>query len=163
MTGFRRIRRVLFRLARDAGATSAVEFALVATPLLFMLLGTMQVSLYYMTQSALDAGVNNAADYLRSQFASAAPTFPDASALKSMIVTDSGALIQNGATLKVDIQPLTNLDASAVAISDGVNNYGATTTATLVLRAQSSVAVFAPGFGSLADVRSSAVVRRKGA
>lgn len=56
---------------------------------------------------------------------------------------------------------MSNLSAGSVPITDGVNNYG-TTTSTLVLRAQASVTTFAPGFSTLAVATSSAIVRRQG-
>jgi hypothetical protein len=53
------------------------------------------------------------------------------------------------------------LSGGTVAITDGVINYG-TTTSTLVLRAQATVVTFAPGFSVLAVASSSAIVRRQG-
>jgi Flp pilus assembly protein TadG len=161
MKSWTKARSAPLRFPGDCRAVSTVEFAIVAAPFIFMLLGGLQIGIYYMTQAALDTGVNSQADYLRSQFASASPNFPAAAALKTAIVSKSGALIANNSTLAVEIQPLANLDAASVAIVDATVNYGSTTT-TLVLRAQSSVMMLAPGFGSLAYVRSSAILRRKG-
>jgi hypothetical protein len=77
------------------------------------------------------------------------------------VATQSGGLIQNDSTLAVEIQPVTNLSSGTVAITDGVTNYG-TTTSTLMLRAQAQVTTFAPGFGLLTVATSSALVRRQG-
>jgi hypothetical protein len=48
-----------------------------------------------------------------------------------------------------------------VAIVDGFTDYG-TTTSVLVLRASGQVISFAPGFGAINTVTSSALVRRQG-
>jgi hypothetical protein len=45
-------------LLRDTRGTEAVELAIVIFPFLYVLLVIIQMGLYYMTQSALDAGVN---------------------------------------------------------------------------------------------------------
>jgi Flp pilus assembly protein TadG len=147
-----------FLVARE-GAT-AVEFAFVATPFILLVLWIAQVSIFYITQTSLDAGVNGAADYLRSSFASAAPTYIDAATLKSKVAA-AGGLVKNNGNLLVDLRPLWRLDSGAVAITDETTpDYGAAGDP-LVLRAQAPAIVFAPGFGSLANVRSSAIVRRK--
>jgi Flp pilus assembly protein TadG len=149
------------RLAHAQEGVAAVEFALVATPFLALILWIAQVFVFYMTQTSLDAGVNNAADYLRSSFAKATPTYPDAATLKAKVAGTSGGMIKNNTTLAVDIRPLEQLGSSVVAITDEIAPaYGAVGDA-LVLRAQSTALVFAPGFSSIARVRSSAIVRRK--
>jgi Flp pilus assembly protein TadG len=151
----------LSRFRREDRAASAVEFALIATPFLFLILAILQLSVFYMAQSSLNAGVVATANSLRSGFTSTTPSFPNAAALKAQVVSGSGGLIHNDSTLAVEIRQLVNLDASLVPISDGTNDYG-TTTSVLVIRSQSKVITFAPGFGSLANVRSSAIVRRQG-
>ncbi|WP_018264254.1 TadE/TadG family type IV pilus assembly protein [Methylosinus sp. LW4] len=158
-------RRLLRDAARDfaharSGAT-AVEFAFVATPFLLLVLWIAQVSIFYITQTSLDAGVNSAADYLRSSFAQATPTYIDAATLKGKVVSGGGGLVKNNTNLLVDLRPLWRLDSGAVAVTDETTpDYGAAGDP-LVLRAQAPAIVFAPGFGSLANVRSSAIVRRK--
>ncbi|MBG0808751.1 pilus assembly protein [Methylosinus sp. H3A] len=143
------------------GGATAVEFAFVATPFVFLVLWIAQISIFYITQTSLDAGVNGAADYLRSSFAKATPTYVDAAALKAKIVSSGGGLVKNNANLLVDLQPLWRLKSSAVAITDETTpDYGAAGDP-LVLRAQAPAIVFAPGFGPLSNVRSSAIVRRK--
>ncbi len=164
MNWLRRIRGAHSRFARDAGAASAVEFALVAFPFIFMLLGTLQVAIYYMTQASLDTGVANTADYLRSQFAgnNSTPTEPDAEALQAKVIALSGGLISTSNTA-VEIQPLSNLYSNAnLAINGATNDYDtADSTATLVLRAQAKIVLLVP-FNSFAYVSSSAIVRKKG-
>jgi Flp pilus assembly protein TadG len=153
--------RCLRAFGRDSIGASAVEFAIVAAPFIYLILGILQMAMYYMAQSSLDAGVTRTAQILRQSFATASPTFPAASTLKSDVVTYSGGLIRNSSTLAVEIRQLVNLDNSIVSIVDGTVDYGSTTSV-LVLRAQSKVVVLAPGLGSLAYVRSSAIMRRQG-
>jgi len=161
MTPLVRRHRPLSRFLRDRRGTYAVEFAVVAAPLLFTVLWVLQMSLYYVTQTSLDIGVNNAADYLRSSFAQALPTYPDAATLKAKIASTSGGFVHNDATLAVDIRPLTKLNTGTVAITDeSTPDYGAAG-APLVLRAQANTFSFAPGFKSTVQVQSSAIVRRK--
>ncbi len=141
-----------------------IEFAIIVWPFLFVLLTIIQMGLFYMTQSALDAGVNGEAVALRNMFNSAAtPTLPTAAQLKQAVVNAAGGLVYDTGALAVEVRQLASLDASSVAITDGVVDFGTTTLDTpLALRAQANVVAFAPGFGSLITVTSSAVVRREG-
>jgi Flp pilus assembly protein TadG len=151
----------LCRFGRSAAGAAAVEFALVAIPFLFLILGVLQVGIYYLVQSSLDAGIIGTADALRSSFSTTSPTFPNASTLKTEVVAHSGGMIRNDSTLAVEIRQLTSLDSAVLPVTDGTIDYGSATS-TLVLRARSSVVTFAPGFGSLANVSSSAILRRQG-
>ena len=54
-------------LAQDDGA-SAVEFAIVLAPFVFLLLGLAQMGVYYYAQISLDAGVLKTAEYLNTDF-----------------------------------------------------------------------------------------------
>lgn len=150
----------LFR--RDVRGASAIEFAIVALPFFAFVLSILQVGIYYMTQASLDAGVIRSADALRNGFAqSTAPVMPDAATLKGNVATLSGGMINNDATLAVEIRQLSSLAAGSVAVTDGTADYGSARSA-LVLRAEASVVTFAPGFSSLAKAASSAIVRRQG-
>ncbi len=153
---------ILRRFRHENKAASAVEFALVASPFLFLVLAILQLSIFYMAQASLDAGIVATANSLRSSFTSTSPTFPSASALKTQVVTSSGGLIHNDSSLAVEIRQLVNLNSAVVPIADGTNDYGSTTSV-LVIRGQSKVVTFAPFFGTLANVRSSAIIRRQGA
>lgn len=147
-----------------AGGAVAVEFAIICIPFVFLFLAIIQVAIYYMAQTSLAAGVIAEANVLRSNFTTAttAQSCPAAGVLKTAIVTQSGGLIQNNSSLSVDVRQFTTLASTApyLAIVDGTCDYGSTTSV-LVLRAQSSVPAFVPGFSSLA-VRSSAIIRRQG-
>jgi Flp pilus assembly protein TadG len=147
---------------RCTRAGAAIEFALVALPFFMFVLCILQLGVYYFAQSALDSAVLQTAQGLYSGFRTGTTAYtPAASALKSTILTDSGGMIQGGSGLAVEIQPLSNLSGGSVPITDGLANYG-TTTSTLVLRAQANVVTFAPGFSTLAVATSSAIVRRQG-
>ncbi len=161
----------LRRFQREDKAASAVEFALVAIPFLFLVLAILQLSVFYMAQSSLNAGVVSTANCLRTTFTTSSlpaanctftTTTPTASTIKAQVVASSGGLIHNDSTLAVEIRQISDFGASGIPISDGVTDYGSSTTNVLVIRSQSKVITFAPGFGSLANVRASAIIRRQG-
>lgn len=145
--------------ARDQRGASAVEFAIVAAPFIFLIMWLLQLGIYAMTQVALDNGLIAEAEIVREDLV--AGTLPSASVIKSGVVTAAGALISNNSTLAVEIRTLTDLDGGSVTITDGFTDYG-TTTSVLVLRASGQVISFAPGFGSINKVTSAALVRRQG-
>lgn len=150
-------------LRRETRGAAALEFALVALPFILVIMVTIQMGLFYMTQSAIDLGVNTEAAQLQNMFNQPNPTVPtDASAVKTNIVTAAGSLIfQNITTF--EIQQLANYTSQSMPIVDGTMNFTSpdTTYAILVLRAQSSVVIFAPGFTN-SVVEASAIVRRHG-
>ena len=155
--GLARRRRPSFR--RDQGGASAVEFAVVCGPFLAVVLYSLQISLYYLAQASIDAGVTRTADTLRNSFNyAAAPVLPQAASLKALVATNAGAMIPRD-TLSVEIRPLEGLAAGAVPVTDGIADYGGTTSV-LVLRAESRVRAVAPNFPALAVVSSTAIVRR---
>jgi Flp pilus assembly pilin Flp len=150
------------RFWRDASGASAVEFAIVSGPFILLVLCILQVGVYYMTQSALDTGVMKTADALRNSFTqAAAPTLPNASTLKSSVVTNSGGMIRNNSSLAVEIRELQDLSSGSVPIADGINDYG-DVRSPLVLRAQATSITFVPGFSTFTQARSIAIVRRQG-
>jgi Flp pilus assembly pilin Flp len=149
------------RFWQDASGASAVEFAIVAGPFILLVLCILQVGVYYMTQSSLDTGVIRTADALRNSFTqAAAPTLPNATTLKSSVVTNSGGMVRNNSYLAVEIRELSDLGGGSVPVTDGINDYGDVRSA-LVLRAQASVVTFVPGFSALIQARSSAIIRRQ--
>lgn len=154
-------RRALARFASEQGGATAVEFGLVAFPFILFLLVILQLGIYYMTQSALDAAIIKTADGLRNNFTTTSVTTPNAATLKSTVAGNAGGLIKNDSTLAVEIRQLATLSAAVVPVVDATNDYG-TSTSTLVLRAESTAIAFAPGFNTLTKVRSSALVRRQG-
>jgi len=149
------------RFIRDRRASSAVEFAIVCLPFVLLLLGIMQLGIFYLAQSALDAAVIKTVETLRANFnTGSTATLMDATALKNSVVTNAGGMVTSS-TVSVEIQPLTNLSGAVVAISDGTVNYG-TNTSALVLRAQATVMTITPGLSGLSIVNSSAMIRRQG-
>jgi Flp pilus assembly protein TadG len=165
MTGRAPFTSATHRLAgflRSTKATAAIEFAIIAFPFFLFILCTLQLGVFYFSQSALDNGVLKTAQTLYVGFRTGSTAYtPSASTLKSTVANSSGGLIQNGSGLSVEIQPISNLSGGPLAITDGVTNYGSTNT-TLVLRAKANVITFAPMFGTLAVATSSAIVRRQG-
>lgn len=151
------------RFRRDARGASAVEFALVCAPFFVLVLYTLQLGIYYMTQTALDAGVIRTADTLRNSFnEAAAPVLPTAEALKATVAANAGGLITaTGRSLTVEIRPMATLSSAVVPITGGVAEYG-DNRSVLVLRAQSSVIALAPGFSSLTKVTAISLLRRQG-
>lgn len=147
-----------FRAARSGA--SAVEFAIVAFPAILIVLCMIQIGLFYMAQTSLDAGVVRTADALINTFNSGtAPAIPTASSLKSQVVANSGGMVRNDSTLSVEMRKLTALTGAAVPIGNTIDSSAPMDV--LVLRAQASVITFVPGFQALATIRSSAIVRRQ--
>jgi Flp pilus assembly protein TadG len=152
---------LIARFVRNRHAASAVEFALVAAPFFYLLMGVTQVGIFYMTQSALDTGVVRTAETLRTNFTTGTTaTSMNASALKSSVVAGAGGMISN-ATVLVELRQLTSLTSAIVPITDGTVDYGSTTS-TLALRARATVLTLAPGLGGLSTIYSSSLVRRQG-
>ncbi|MDR3462547.1 MAG: pilus assembly protein [Beijerinckiaceae bacterium] len=144
----------------DRRGSSAVEFAIVSVPFIFTLLFIVQMAIYYMAQSSLDAGVIQTADYLVNLYNSASTPSVTASSLKTLVYSKSSGMVKNDSTFLVDLKEFTALASAPVAISNVVdaNSPGDV----LALRAQGTVVTFMPGFTSLATVRSSALIRRQG-
>jgi Flp pilus assembly protein TadG len=154
--------RLIVGFLQSRRASSAVEFAILAAPFFYLLMGVTQVGIFYMAQSALDAGVIKTAETLHTNFTTGTTaTLLNAGQLKTSVSTSAGAMISNDATLAVEIRQLNSLTSAAVPIADGTVDYGSSTT-TLVVRAQSSVVTLAPGLGGLNTIYSSALVRRQG-
>jgi Flp pilus assembly protein TadG len=159
---FKQSLEALSRFRRDRHGSSAVEFAIVAMPVLMLMMGVIQVGLFYVAQSSLDAGVVQTAELLRTNFTTGTTaTLPAAATLKANVASSGGTMIPNNSNLAVEVRQLSTLSAAVVPIVDGTTDYG-TTTSTLVVRAQATVPTLAPGLGSLNIIRSSAMIRRQG-
>ncbi len=157
------MRRALFSkaagFAREQRAAAALEFALVAGPFFFLVLGILQMAVYYITQSALDSGVLKTAEALRANYApgTTIPT-PLGTTLKTDISQFAGAMIPNNATVLVDLRQMGNLASASQPIVD--QQVDSVTTGVMVLRAQTTAINFAPIFvGATLTVRSSAIFR----
>jgi Flp pilus assembly protein TadG len=145
---------------RDRRGASAVEFAMVASPFILLLMALLQMSIYFMAQFALDTGVTKTAQILQNTFNSGSSIVPSAATLKADVVSGAGGLISSS-TAAVEIRQLTSLASGKVAIVDGTNQ-SCSTPAILVLRAQAQVMNFAPGFSKLGKVEASAVLACSG-
>jgi Flp pilus assembly protein TadG len=62
----RGIRKLSRSICRDERGAAAVEFALLIIPLLFLLMGIMEVSMQYFVSGALDAAVQRTARLIRT-------------------------------------------------------------------------------------------------
>jgi Flp pilus assembly protein TadG len=145
--------------AHDRRGASAVEFAIVVSPFIVLLLWLLQLGIYFMTQVALDNGLISEAESIRESLV--AGSLPSASTIKAGVVTSAGALVSNNSTLAVEVRTMADLDTGPIPIADGFTDYG-NTTSVLALRASSQVISVAPGFGSINTVTSTALVRRQG-
>ena len=148
------------RFHSDRSGASAVEFALVAMPFVLLMLALPQMAIYFMTQSSLDAGVIQTADSLvNTYYAATTPATMTPAALKTLLVSKSGGLVHNDATLNVELRKLSALGATAVAVGNTVDTSAPKDV--LVLRAQAFVTSVVPLMGTM-SVRSSVIVRRQG-
>jgi Flp pilus assembly protein TadG len=153
---------LMSRFVRSRSGSSAVEFAIVATPMLMLVLGIIQIGLFYLSQSSLDTGVIKTAETLRNNFTTGtSAVLPDAATLKASVATSGGGMIANNPNLLVEVRQFSTLSAAVLPIVDGTTDYG-NKTSTLVLRAQATVPTLAPGLGGLTTIRASAMVRRQG-
>lgn len=157
----RRAHRMARAFVRDTRGAETVELAIVIFPFVYVLLVIVQMGLVYMTQAALDNGVNAEANALRNSFntgTGATPVLPGASTIKAAILTYSGGGLFSASSLAVDLRLLGNLDAAAVSISD-LTVDAVSTSLPLVLRASANVYTIAPGFGLGTKVQSAAILR----
>ena len=100
-----------FFLSCNRGS-SAVEFALVALPVIMLVMGIIQIGIFYITQSALDNGVVQTAELLRNNFTTgSSASLPAAASLKTNVVAYGGGLIFNNSNLAVEIRQLNTLAA----------------------------------------------------
>jgi Flp pilus assembly protein TadG len=155
----RALLRQASRFAREHRAAAALEFALVAAPFFFLVLGILQMSVYYLTQSALDSGVLQTAETLRANYApgTTIPT-PSGTVLKTNISQFAGAMIPNNSTVLVDLWQMNKLASAGQPVID--QHVDSVTTGVMVLRAQTTAINFAPIFlGATLTVRSSAILR----
>jgi Flp pilus assembly pilin Flp len=151
----------LRQFGKDDRGANAVEFALLAMPFICMLMFVVQMGLLEMTKTALDTGVILEAENLRGIFATGTPpVLPSGSALKASVAAGSNGYLTNGSLLKVEVQPLANLDSGTVAITDQLASFGSPETV-LALRASYQSTWFVPGMNSTVVVYSSALVRRQ--
>ena len=152
-------RGLVSRFARwgaDRRATTAVEFALLALPFFMVLLGTMQVGLIYLAQTTLQSATLKAAESMLTTKFSPVPTI---SSIRTILCANSANIFACDGTLKVELNTLQALSTGTTALSDGLFSIGSNGTP-LVLRTQTTAAVFVPGLGSTATVYASSIVRR---
>lgn len=153
--------RTIRRFAQNETGSNAIEFAILAMPFILLLVGVVQIAVFFVAQAALDIGLLRTAESLRVGFyTSTVTTFPNAATLKTRVATYAGGLIVANTNLAVEIRPLASLTSAVVPVVDATNDYG-TSSSVLALRAWSKVPSFLPGVPSWV-VTSSALVRRQG-
>lgn len=144
---------------RNSEGASAVEFAIVSIPFIFLLLFIVQMSIFYMAQSSLDSGVIQAADTITNAYnAGTAPTFT-ASSINTLVYSKSGGMLSS-TSFYVDLKKLSALASAPVPVSNTMDANAPGDV--LALRAQGVISTFMPGFSAFATVRSSALLRRQG-
>jgi Flp pilus assembly protein TadG len=155
--GERTTSRRWLALWRNRRGVAAVEAAFVLPPFITLLLFIIEVGVYFTMQTSLDTGVLATAETLRSNMVvGSAFAPPTAAALKTMILSNGGAML-GVSNVAVDVRQLTTLSAGAVAVVDGSDDWGGSG-AILVVRAQTTLP-FLPGTTSL-TVLSTSIVRR---
>lgn len=131
------------RWRRDRRGATAVEFALVAGPLVFMIFALIQLSLYFMVQVTLDSATAEAARELRTGHDSSGnPVVADGmqdtngqqAFVKSVCNNMSWLSGQCASNITVDIRPLNSFSASPGSISNGTCFYSGSAGSAVELR-----------------------------
>jgi Flp pilus assembly protein TadG len=107
----------LGRFARDSKGATAVEFAIVITPLLFVLLGVFQMAIIYFYDQALQSGSEAAARMLMTGTAQNA-SYTQAQ-FKTAVCNNAGSLF-TCANVMVDVQSSTdfsNLNTTPITLT----------------------------------------------
>jgi Flp pilus assembly protein TadG len=106
---------------RDHSGTSAVEFALVAAPLIFLLLGILQVGVVFFSNFALEDAVERGARLVRT--GQAQGNGFDAAKFKSEVCKFLIAPI-SCAGLKLDIRSYSNFGSAAAGLTEPLDSSG---------------------------------------
>lgn len=102
----------LRRLGRDSSGASAVEFALVATPLILLLLATLQVGVIYFANYELENAASYGARLLRTGQAQNQKF--DAAAFKAEVCKHISAPL-SCAKLKLDVQKFASFSSTSLS------------------------------------------------
>jgi Flp pilus assembly protein TadG len=105
----RKILRAIARFRQDAAGASAVEFAIVALPLILLLLGTLQVGLLYSANYSLESATAQGARLIRTGQAQSKKF--DAAAFKSEVCKHITSMLACD-KLKVDVRRFDNFSKS---------------------------------------------------
>jgi Flp pilus assembly protein TadG len=161
------ILRPLRRFGGDRRGASAIEFALVSAPFLFMIVGVMQLGLVYVTSASLNGALAREIDRLIA----ANMTPPPSNGTVKSNICNTSSIVSCSANVEVEVDTLTALvpnpiangaSTSAPAFVDvraAQSNAGGAQTV-LVIRARAAVPSFLPMFGSNLVVYAGGVVRR---
>jgi hypothetical protein len=112
-------RRGLRRFGGDVSGVSAVEFALVAGPLLFLLLGVLQVALVYFANFSLENAVERAARLVRTGQAQSY----SAADFKSKVCRELTAPLTCSG-LRIDVRSYPSFGAAASGLTQPLDSKG---------------------------------------
>lgn len=87
--------RRLRKLRKNEEGATAIEFAMVAPVLFLLIFATIEMGIYFVTQSALDGAVSNASRSYKAA-ARSNSTGAEAGEIKSLVVRYGGGLLRPG-------------------------------------------------------------------
>jgi Flp pilus assembly pilin Flp len=113
--------RSLRRFQQDASGASALEFALVAGPLILLLLAVLQLALVFFSNLALESATNQGARLIRTGQAQT-QNF-DAAKFKSEVCKELSAPIRCSG-LKLDVRSYSSFDGAGSDLTDPIGADG---------------------------------------
>ena len=160
MISRRSAKPLLARFRRDQDGATAVEFALLGSVFVTLLLGILQFGLYFVAAMQMRTVVAETVAY--ASVFSNTPFFPetrDQTKVREAICKDLSLVINCTSTLKVEQMPLASLPTTRKAITGTEFSTGVPGDV-LVRRAEVGVVTFVPGMSSL-TVRTSSIFLRR--
>ncbi len=112
-------RRLLRRFGSNASGASALEFAIVATPLLLLLLGVLQVAFVFFANFSLENAVERAARLIRT---GQAQSF-NSSAFKNEVCKEITAPLTCSG-LQLDVRKYTSFGSAAAGLTQPLDSDG---------------------------------------
>lgn len=100
-------------VAKAKRGTAAVEFALLAAPFLFMVVGLIEISLLYITASILDHAAGEAARQIRT--GQVQQRGDDAAAFRTLVCDEIAAVARCDSDLRIDVRTFSSFAAADFA------------------------------------------------
>ena len=122
----RRARRILARFRKSQDGVAGVEFALVAAPFLFLLMGIFETGLMLFSEHVIENGVAEAARQIRTGQAQSGSPAMTQTQFKALVCGNLAAFLDCTNRLFVDVRSFTSF--AAVAIPSAVDGNGELTT-----------------------------------
>lgn len=129
--------------ARDAGGSTAVEFAFIGMSFVVLMLGILQFALAFMAQMYIHDAVSEAATGRTTGTYAGNRAAVVTQICQRMIALDNCA-----SNLLLETQPLANYSATAQPVS-GANFVAGTSGTMMLIRARAPVITFVPGLPTL--------------